>query len=71
VSHQPGKHGSGSKWIPVQNAISYILCHVRKVNYKQNESDSDDEGSFRVADKVIHPDMSSKASTPQKAEDEE
>ena len=42
VSSSTGKHSGSSKWIPVQNAISYILCHVRKVNYKKTDSDNEE-----------------------------
>jgi hypothetical protein len=64
VSSHSGKHSGGSKWIPVQNAISYILCHVRKVNYKKNDDDSDGEESLKQEDELQNLESSSRASTP-------
>jgi hypothetical protein len=29
--------------VPAQNAMNYILCHVRKVTYKKNDKDGDSD----------------------------
>lgn len=36
------------KWIPLQNASHYILCHVRKVVQKKSSADSLDENSEEI-----------------------
>jgi hypothetical protein len=45
VSRQNSKNSNSNKWAPAQNATKYILCHVRKVNYKK-ESEGDEDEAF-------------------------
>lgn len=43
VSSYSGRGGNGRKWIPAQNATSYILCHIRKVAFSKNSSEEEEE----------------------------
>ena len=48
MSQNSGKGTHGRKWVPAQNATNYILCHIRKVVYKKNSSEDEEE---KVSDK--------------------
>ena len=56
VSRQSNKGSQQSKWAPAQNAIKYILCHLRKVSGKKDDDSNDDEGELEdCQNELSHP----------------
>lgn len=56
VSRQNNKTSQQSKWAPAQNAIKYILCHLRKVSCKKEEDSVDESmGEEELKNDMSHP----------------